>query len=354
MVQGNAVRMKRLQWLWPGRIPLGKITSFAGLPGEGKSLVTCALAAAVTSQRSFPDGSANPLSEPCDVLFISSEDDLEDTMTPRLTAAGADLSRVHFVKSVFQNPGESNQSEQMVALDEDLPGLHKFIEEHPAIRLVVIDPITNHLGKVKMIDEQQVRSVLAPLEFPNVAVVVVLHLNKKEGLNAIQRVSGAGAFVGAARASWLFAVDPQNANLQHMLPLKNNHASKSVKGLQFEIQTKAVTIDGTDEDVPHVVWLGQSERTADQMFEAQTQDSRVVRAEAEGFLRKFLADGSKPMKEVQEAAQAQCISERALRRAKKALDIESHKDGKSDGPWIWELPPSVDDAIPVFDPGQSI
>ena len=39
---------ERLQWLWPGRIPLGKVTVIAGDPGLGKSLVTLDLAARVS------------------------------------------------------------------------------------------------------------------------------------------------------------------------------------------------------------------------------------------------------------------------------------------------------------------
>jgi len=31
---------QKLRWLWPGRVPLGKLTLFAGDPGLGKSLVT--------------------------------------------------------------------------------------------------------------------------------------------------------------------------------------------------------------------------------------------------------------------------------------------------------------------------
>jgi hypothetical protein len=43
-------------WLWPGRIPLGKLSLFAGDPGLGKSLVTLEIAARVTCGREWPDG----------------------------------------------------------------------------------------------------------------------------------------------------------------------------------------------------------------------------------------------------------------------------------------------------------
>ena len=43
------VPMRAVRWLWPKRVPLGKLTILAGLPGQGKSQLTCYLAAATTT-----------------------------------------------------------------------------------------------------------------------------------------------------------------------------------------------------------------------------------------------------------------------------------------------------------------
>src|SRR5690349_15460278 len=40
-----------VEWLWPGRIALGKLTLIAGLPGLGKSQLTAFLTAAVSNNR---------------------------------------------------------------------------------------------------------------------------------------------------------------------------------------------------------------------------------------------------------------------------------------------------------------
>ena len=42
------VEPREVEWLWEGRVPLGMITMFAGDPKLGKSLVTLAMAAAVS------------------------------------------------------------------------------------------------------------------------------------------------------------------------------------------------------------------------------------------------------------------------------------------------------------------
>ena len=39
-----------VEWLWPGRIPMGSITVLAGDPGLGKSLLSLDLAVAVSSE----------------------------------------------------------------------------------------------------------------------------------------------------------------------------------------------------------------------------------------------------------------------------------------------------------------
>jgi hypothetical protein len=42
------IAAKPLRWLWPGRIPLGKLTLLAGDPGLGKTLVALDIIARVT------------------------------------------------------------------------------------------------------------------------------------------------------------------------------------------------------------------------------------------------------------------------------------------------------------------
>src|SRR5262249_20622145 len=91
--RADQITPQRLRWLWPERIPLGKITIFAGVPGEGKSLATIDIAARVTTARKYFDA-VNPLLA-SEVLFIAEEDEPGDALVPRLMAAGADRSKVH-------------------------------------------------------------------------------------------------------------------------------------------------------------------------------------------------------------------------------------------------------------------
>jgi putative DNA primase/helicase len=77
------VTREMLEWLWPGCIPLGKLTLLAGDPGLGKSFVTLDIAARVSRGEAWPD---TPLLKqtPGDVVLLNAEDDLADTIAPRL------------------------------------------------------------------------------------------------------------------------------------------------------------------------------------------------------------------------------------------------------------------------------
>src|SRR5438477_4479859 len=94
VIRLDQCRQEELTWLWPKRIAAGKLTLIDGDPEQGKSLLTLDLAARVSSGKPFPDGHSP--GEPASVLLIGSEDGLKDTVVPRLRAARADLSRVHF------------------------------------------------------------------------------------------------------------------------------------------------------------------------------------------------------------------------------------------------------------------
>ena len=89
----DEVEREQLDWLWPGRIPLGKLTLLAGDPGLGKSFVTLDLAARVSRGAPWPD---LPLLKqtPADVLLFNAEDDLADTIAPRLDKAEANSNNI--------------------------------------------------------------------------------------------------------------------------------------------------------------------------------------------------------------------------------------------------------------------
>lgn len=86
-ILASDVKPEKVRWLWPNRIPLGKVTIFDGDPDEGKSTVSLDLAARLTRGWPMPDESEAeyPASG---AVVVSLEDGVADTIRPRLEAAG--------------------------------------------------------------------------------------------------------------------------------------------------------------------------------------------------------------------------------------------------------------------------
>jgi hypothetical protein len=173
---------KPLRWLWPSRIPLGKLTLLIGDPGLGKSLLTADIASRVTRGRPFPDGAT---CESGSVIFLSAEDDAADTIRPRLDAAGADVSRVHTLEAVRVQLTDGSLTEKAFNLETDCAALEVALRKHPDVRLIVIDPISAYLGGVDSHSNAEVRGVLARLATlaaqHGVAVLCITHLRKSAG-----------------------------------------------------------------------------------------------------------------------------------------------------------------------------
>ena len=89
--------MRGVDWLWPGRFALGKIGLIAGLPDMGKGQIAAFITAAATAEVELP--CAEGYAPRGNVIWLNAEDDARDTVVPRLVAADADLTRVHFVNS---------------------------------------------------------------------------------------------------------------------------------------------------------------------------------------------------------------------------------------------------------------
>jgi len=135
------VQPESIEWLWPDYIPQGKITVFVGDPGVGKSMLTAALASNVSTGRPWPVGKA--ACPQGDVIMLCGEDDLGDTVRPRLDAAGADVSRVHAITMIKDVIEDGSIEERLFSLGRDIGHLEVELENLPDARTVIIDPVTN-------------------------------------------------------------------------------------------------------------------------------------------------------------------------------------------------------------------
>jgi hypothetical protein len=200
------------------------------------------------------------------------------------------------------------------------------------VKLIIIDPVSAYLGADMRFDsyrETHVRSVLAPVaelaRKHDLAVVGIMHLNKKEGAEAINRVSGSGAFVAAARAVWLIAKSKRDKGLFHFCLMKFNLGEKP-SGLSYRIKRDRIVFEDLNED-----W------DAEDLLRTDRKGS--PRQEAREFLMELIKQKKQwDAEEVERKRQEEGISKRTLDRAKKdlkmkSIDVKDEKTGKWKSAW---------------------
>jgi hypothetical protein len=328
-----------VKWLWPNRIAIGKLTILSGDPGLGKSFITLDLAARVSKGTYWPDctGSSNVAGG---VVLLSAEDDLADTIRPRLDAAGANVNRINALTAVKRiDPGTRRICEDGFNLAVDLQALEQAILKVDNCRLVVVDPITAYLGKADSYKNSEMRALLAPLSElasrHGVAVVAVSHLRKGDG-PAMYRTMGSMAFVAAARAAYAVTKDKDDPSgvRRLVLPIKNNLGNDQT-GLAYSLDS---TFSLNRQ--PVVRWEPEPvEISADEALRPRPQerdeDSGEL-GEANRWLLGILADGPVAAKVIMEKARKDGISKRTLDRAKKQANVIAAKGGFKVG-WTWCL-----------------
>jgi putative DNA primase/helicase len=337
--RASDIAPKDIDFIWEGRLARGKHTCIGGEPGTGKSTLVYAIIAAVTTGGLWPCGEGYaPLGN---VIILSAEDDPDDTIVPRLKAAGADLDRVDIISAVT---GKDGKSRTTFNLQNDLDLLEQKIDEIGDVVLVDIDPVSSYLGKTDSHKNSEVRGLLEPISEmaarKRVAVLSVTHFSKSNSATttkALHRFIGSIAFVGAPRAAFAVIEDADNEGRMLFLHAKNNMA-KPPQGLAFRmVQT---LLDGLRRPVSYVAWDNEPvAMTANEALkaDADSAEARSAQSEAEEFLEKLLSKGPVPAKDGEEHARALGIAPRTLKRARKVLGVIAEKDGLKEG-WSWSLP----------------
>ncbi|WP_028065137.1 AAA family ATPase [Solirubrobacter soli] len=268
LTPASAIRSERGRWLWRDRFPLRGLTVVAGEKGLGKSILTNAhIVAAIT--RGTVEGELS--GTPADVLIVTAEDDWRSVVKPRLMAANADLDRVHRVE-VHDADGAS-----ILTLPDDVAALEAEIahlrDAGRIVAMVVVDPIGAFVPETANTHaDAPVRRILAPLaalaDRQDLAVIAVMHLTKDEAKRLIQRVSGAGAFVNAARSYLAMVKDPDDADGEQGTRRLIVHVATNwgtyAPTLLVHVEARAVdTDDGERAEVGYLIVDGESTATVD-------------------------------------------------------------------------------------------
>jgi hypothetical protein len=323
LTAASDIHSERARWLWRDRFPLRGLAVAAGEKGLGKSLLTNAhTVAAIT--RGTLDGEL--FGTAADVLIVSAEDDWRSIIKPRLIAHGADLDRVHRVE-VHDANGAS-----ILTLPDDVAALEARIVELRAagrvVAMLVVDPVGAFIPEgTNTNGDAPVRRILAPLaalaDRQDVAVVAVMHLNKDESKRLLQRVSGAGAFVNAARSVLAMVRDPDDPDGEQGTRRLIVHVATNwghyAPTLASHVEAREVdTDDGDRTEIGYLIVDGESSATVDDVQRAR--DDNDDPADTEEAIGVALAGGPRPSREIKAQLKAELgCSVATIKRAAKRL-----------------------------------
>jgi len=345
LIRSDLIEDKPLQWLWPGRIPIGQITLLEGDPGTAKSTLTLAMASIVTNGADWPDGSECQVGE---VIVANAEDPEEEVIKPRLRAAGADCGKVFVIC-----PSETDA--QVFTIPDHVAALEERVRER-SVRLIVFDPLEAFLsGSVDNYRNHHVRRALKSLELmakrTGCAVVIVRHLTKDASKAAIYRGGGSIGIIGAARASLSVGPDPTNKDRFIVVPAKSNW-SKKQQGVAYRVEEVGYVSDaGQTIATSRIKWDGVWSGTADDLLTVVEGTNRASGGGAGGdepvslFIKAELANGPASSAKVMAAGVKSGITKADLFRVSRLMGVIKYKEGVlGDGEWMWEMPASADAA----------
>jgi hypothetical protein len=335
-VLASEVQAEWIHWLRPGYFPGGKLAEIIGDPGQGKSLTAIDLMARFTTGRLFPDGAETR--KPGTVIFISAEDDLEDTLRPRFEAAGADLSRVRLIAI------SKRHHLKLPTYPSDLRELRSQIIANRAcaVFLDTLDAFLGGSGKIDANVNSSIRKVLTPLAQiaaeTGALVTYLRHLNKNPSLGkAMYRGGGSMGITGAARASFLVGSRDDDPNRHTFACVKINGAPKppalAYRIVECRLPSGIVT--------QKIEWLGTVAQTADDLVCEPERGPRGPQPHkleaAKKLLGELLGDGQEHgSDEVEDMAKQWNVSIRTVRDAATQLGVRRRKRGFTGG-WRWSL-----------------
>ena len=256
-VRADSIVMRSIEYVDKPELQRAAFHLAAGVKGCGKGTWTAHKASALTRGLYGP---------PRNVLIVSSEDSAQVDTVPRLTAAGADLERVHLVVGPFLLP-------------DDLERLRTRAEAIGNVGMIVIDPIGNHLGGADTDKEGAVRNAISGLnklaDELDCIVLGIRHLGKARQGGALAAVLGSVAWVDLPRAVLAFAKDDEDEMLFHVQVVAGNRSGRC-KAQSYRIELRDVP--GLGEPVTYASAVGETTKDVDDLLQAPRRTSKSAEA----------------------------------------------------------------------------
>jgi putative DNA primase/helicase len=313
---GDQIGTTRLDWagICP-YFPVGKITVLAGYPGVGKTAIALAVAAQVTSK------------EKRNVLYISHEDAIADTILPRFKDAGGDERRLVFCDGYLEDPDENGLRDKVQKrIDHNWSGFLGYVADVAKLKLIVFDPLDPLYRGVNSVRETKVREAISGIanmaRDHKCAVLFITHLNRRNNRTAIDQIRDNTILANIARSIVLAGELTNEPGAYAMVHIKCNVTERG-QSMKYTFE------DGAFE------WRGTVNVNSDDIFPHAGRDATTP-----GLMtaKIYLVDKLKygPVN-VDDIEMTSPCSKATLVRAKAALGVCSMKSRVANGEWYWCL-----------------
>jgi hypothetical protein len=318
----SSIKQKKVEWLWYPYIPYGKLTVLQSDPGEGKSTFILNVASLLTRGAPMPDG--YKVSEPQTVVYQCAEDNVADTVKPRLLAAEADCDKIAYI---------IDESGKLTLEDERI---EQAIMQTGA-KLLILDPLQAFLAQDgDMQSACRMRGILGKLATiaakHQCAIVLIGHMNKGNGGKNLYRGLGSIDIAAIARSVLMIFRDKSNSQIRYMVPIKSSLAPEG-PAIGFLL----------DSDTGFQ-WIGPCDIDMDDTEQIPFVDDTKKAAVAK-FLIDLLQENDSPSTVILSEMNRIGISRRTVFNAKKDVGVLAYRRENS---WYWKLPKDLkknDDSI---------
>lgn len=342
------VKMEPINWLWKNWLPASMLTILAGAPGCGKTTIALSFAATLATGGTWPDGTK--CSESGKTVIWSGEDDISQTIKPRLVAMGADCKKISFCRST-KKAGDKESKPFDPA--EDMRELENTIKQEGNVRLLIIDSIVSAVPGDSH-RNNETRLALQPIVDlagkTKCAVIGITHFSKgTQGRNPTERVNGSVAFGAVARIVLVAAKGHQPKDKCILTVSKANNCPTDDHSFEYEIRGTVVQDETTGGNIETSLIEWGEKISGDAQTLLDKAEGVTGRAdggninEASEFLKEYLKDGEHPCAEIQKAAKEDGITQKTLRTASERLKVIKTRGKKGDtnrktGLSYWSLP----------------
>jgi putative DNA primase/helicase len=328
LARASNVVPRAVEWLFPERVAVGKVTVLVGEAGIGKGEIAADLVARVTRGANWPGRPADaaPVSS---VVVVCPDDVREEVMSARLTAAGADLDKVFAVDA-----DRSPETMASVTTVYELDVIKAAIQSLPDCKLVVIDPLAMLLegldGKLPGTMQHLLRGLATLAREHRVAIVVTADLNGRASIRSVDRLLATFGTASRSRNVWGVFRESAESDRRVMVSLDRNFGDEAEE-LSFRLV-------GAESQA--VEWGEAVKTSVDRLlvrragFRLSEQEYRDKEEFVTTKLREVLAIG--PVKR-EFFLWLVPGNESQLYRAAERLGVVKHKDGFR-GEWYWMLP----------------